>query len=114
MGADVALDAGNRAAADRADVEGAAAGPGEDAVQAAGVAVTEERAVATGEDGGQAAALEGEERAADGVDAAVDAVQAAEQDPGADHLCGVAEGAELLEGDDVVLTPGEVRETSVI
>ena len=71
--------------------------------------VAQQRAAAAGQHGRQALSLQGEVRMADGVDAAIEAVQAPGRDCAVDRAPGVTERAgQLTDRDDAVLAFREV------
>lgn len=79
----------------------------QEAEELGGAAVAEHGAGSAGQDGRQPAAVLREGGVADGVDALVEAVQAAGPQPVLDRIGGEPEREELFAGDDPVLTAGQ-------
>jgi hypothetical protein len=75
-----------------------------------GGAVAEDATVAGAEDGREVPALSTEATMADGIDAAVDLVEAVGADPAVDHVGGDAEIKQLPPTDDPMLPSGDARD----
>ncbi len=109
---------GGRAVKDDALARGAASGPRNGDVdelragrgelpEVRRARVTQDGAVAAGEDRGEPAALLAQVGVADGVDAAIEAVKASRADPAGDPLWGEAGPEQLVDPDHSVLAGGD-------
>jgi hypothetical protein len=76
--------------------------------------VTQEGAWSARQNGGQPAARDSQLRAADGIDAAVQGMQAPARDPAVDRPPAEPEGGELAAGDDAVLACCEAGDRPLV
>ncbi len=82
-------------------------------MESCGRSVGEDRPLPAGEHGGQPPALEGHVGAANGIDALMDAMQAASRDPGPDAGSAQAELTQLREGNHPMLPGGQGNDEAI-